>query len=256
MRFAHVAVLSTTLLATPLQADDLTIVSKQTHGDGASVNTTSYYSSEKMRTTSGEGAEAIFDFASGNITMINHKNKEYSVMTRQEMEALAAHLDAQTKKMEEQMASMPPAVREKMAGMVGGSGANVKVQKGTGGRTIAGYSCQNWIVTMGESMRQEACVTSDLQMPAAAIDGQKKLFGSMGAGPMGKMMTAMLEKFKEMNGFPLSSNVTMKIMGKSMNSTSEVVEVKKGAIPASAFDLPGGYKKVDSPAAKLGGKKK
>jgi hypothetical protein len=256
MRFAHLAVLSTTLLATPVLAEDLTIVSKQTHGEGAATTTTSYFSSEKMRTSSTEGAEAIFEFASGNITMIDNKKKEYSIMTRAEMEAMMAQMEAQAKQLESQMAAMPPAVREKMAGMMGGSAANVTVQKGAGGRTIAGYSCQNWIVTTGESMRQESCVTSDLTMPAAAYEGQKKLFATMSASPMGKMMTAMVEKLKEMKGFPLATNVNMKMMGKSFNSTTEVTEIKKGPVPASAFDIPGGYKKVDSPAAKIVGKKK
>jgi hypothetical protein len=35
-----------------------------------------------------------------------------------------------------------------------------------------------------------------------------------------------------------------------MNATTEVVEVKKGSIPASAWALPEGYRKVDNPMLK------
>jgi hypothetical protein len=39
-------------------------------------------------------------------------------------------------------------------------------------------------------------------------------------------------------------------MGRSSTAASEVVEVKKGAIPASAWEVPGGYRKVDNPMLK------
>jgi hypothetical protein len=248
MRLAHLAVLAT-LLATPVLAEDVTIVSKQTRGDNPPVTVTSYYSNEKMRVANGDGGgEAIIDFASGNITMIDNARKEYSVMTREEMEAMMTQMDARMKQMDTQMANMPPAMREKYAEMTGGGMAgNVTVQKGSGGRTIAGYSCQNWVVTFGESIRQEHCVTSDIAMPLASYDGQKRLFSSMGSTPIGKTMMAMADKFKEMKGFSLATTSNMKMMGKS---STEVTEVKKGALPASAFDIPGGYKKVESPAAK------
>jgi hypothetical protein len=55
---------------------------------------------------------------------------------------------------------------------------------------------------------------------------------------------------KEMRGYPLAVSSSMSIMGRSSSSSSEVVEVKKGAIPASAWEVPAGYKKVDNPMLK------
>jgi hypothetical protein len=154
--------------------------------------------------------------------------------------------------MEAQMANMPPAIREKMAGLMGGGTGSINVQKGTGGRTIAGYACQNWIITMGESMKQESCVTTDLPLPAAAFDAQKAFLGGAGSsGALAKFTSTMQEKFKEMKGYPLASTTSVKMMGKSNTTTTEATEVKKGAIHASAFEVPAGYKKVDSPGAKM-----
>jgi hypothetical protein len=250
MRLAYLAVLAT-LVAAPVLAEDLTIVSKQTRGDNPPVTTTSYFSSEKMRTVNGESSEAMIDFATGNITFIDNAKKEYSVMTREEMDAMVAQMEAQMKQLDSQMANLPPGMREKVQAMSGGGmGANVTVQKGSGGRTIAGYSCQNWVINMGESVRQESCVTSDLAMPMAVYDGQKKAFASLAGTPMGKAMMAMADKLKEMKGVTLATTTNVKMMGKGMTTTSEVTEIKKGALPATAFDIPGGYKKVDSPAAK------
>jgi hypothetical protein len=71
------------------------------------------------------------------------------------------------------------------------------------------------------------------------------------AVPMGKSLGQIYDKFKEMKGVPLASTTTVSVLGKSNVSTTEVTEIKKGAIPASAWEIPAGYKKVDSPLAKM-----
>jgi hypothetical protein len=231
-------------------ADDLTIVSKTSDNDEAPTTGTSYYASDRMRVANPDGSEVMAEYGSGQITTIDHDKKQYSVITRQEMEAAAQKMQAQLKQMEEQMKNMPPAVREKMAGMMGGATAAINAQKGQGGRTVAGYTCENWIVTVGEIVKQEQCLTTQLEFPGQPWEALKGLAGGM-SGPMGKTMEQMYEKFKEMKGVPLYTSATTKILAKSITSTTEVVEVKKGPIPASAWTIPAGYKKVESPMAKM-----
>jgi hypothetical protein len=241
--------------ALPAAADDLTIVSKRTKGDGPPTTTTTYLASDKMR-MSGDAEDFIADYATGNMTIVDNKKKEYYTITKQDMEAAAAQMQAQMKQMQAQMQNLPPEVREKMAGAMGGAtGAvaqSVNVQRGTGGRTIAGYACENWIVTIGEISRQESCVTTQLPIPVAAFDAQKNFASGMTAmaGPMAKSMGAVWDKFKEMKGIPIYSTNTVKILGKTTTTTTEVTDVKKGPIPASAFAVPAGYKQVESPMAK------
>jgi hypothetical protein len=42
------------------------------------------------------------------------------------------------------------------------------------------------------------------------------------------------------------------MMGRGSDTSKEAVEVKRGPIPADAFAVPAGYKKVDSPMLKMG----
>jgi hypothetical protein len=248
-------------LAMVAAADDLTVVAKHTRGDEAPTTTTSYFTSEKMRTTGGRGEEMIADYASGNMTVLDNNKKEYFVITPQDMEAAQARMAEANKEMEAKLQNVPPEMRERIASMTGGGGAasSVDVQKGTGGRTIAGYQCQNWIVTMGKMMRQDSCVSTDVPVPPGVFEGMKRFAQSMGAaGPMGKSMGSMWEKFKQMKGYPLANKTTVSVMGKDTVSTTEVTDIKKGPVPASVFEIPVGYKKVDSPMAKMGqaGKRK
>ncbi len=183
------------------------------------------------------------------MTMIDHKKKQYSVMTKADIEAMSAQIDAQMKQMEKQMANMPPQAREQMQKMMGGIADAMNVQKGTGGRTVAGYACQNWTITFGEMVKTESCVSTDIQIPPQVFEGFRTWSASMAkmAGPMGKNMGQMYEKFREMKGIPLYSTTTVSVMGKQMVSSEEVTEIRKGSIPASAWEIPAGYTKTDSP---------
>ncbi|HXK08107.1 MAG TPA: DUF4412 domain-containing protein [Vicinamibacteria bacterium] len=248
------------LLAVPVLAEDLTITFKTTGGGGAGTET-SYYSSEKMRTGHGD-SETIVEYATGKITSIDHKKKEYSEITLAEMEtamkAAAAKMEQANAQMKQQMASMPPAVREKMEQMMGGAAGAVTVTKG-GSRQVAGYTCQDYTVAMGASMTTKVCATTALQFPAPNVDYAKfASFAGMGAAlagnPMFKNMGKLTDEMAKIQGFRIAESTSVNVMGRSTDSSKEAVEIKKGPIAASAFDvatIAKGYKKVPHPATQM-----
>jgi len=256
------AACSATLAATsaPASAEDLTLVFKTTGNQGAST-ATSYYSAEKMRTGDAQN-ETIVEYGPAKIISIDHKKKEYSEITLAEMEAAmkqaAAKMEEYNKQMEQQMASMPPAMRDKMQQMMGGGAASVTVTKG-GARQVAGYSCQDYTVAMGETMTTKLCATTALAFPAPAVDAKRfasfaTSAGAMANNPMLKGMSKMADELKKIEGITIAEATSVKIMGRSMDSSKEAVEIKKGPIPASAFDvatIAKGYKKVPNPVTKM-----
>jgi hypothetical protein len=241
-------------------AEDLTLVFKTTGKQGAST-ATSYYSSEKMRTGDAEN-ETIVEYGPGKIISIDHKKKEYSEITLAEMEAAmkqaAAKMEDASKQMEQQMASMPPAVREKMEQMMGGAASTVTVSKG-GSRQVAGYTCQDYTIAMGETMTTKLCATTALAFPAPNVDYRKfaSFAGSTGAmanNPMFKGMSKMADEMKKIEGITIAEATSVKMMGRAIDTSKEAVEIKKGPIPASAFDVAAiapGYKKVPNPVTKM-----
>lgn len=233
-------------------AQDLTIVQKVSQDQKPPVVMTSYISADKIRMATPDGNEVLTEANSGKFTMIDHKKKEFSVITTQDLDALATQMQARMKELDEKLKSMPPEMREKMSGLMGG--ASVEVQKGTGGRTIAGYHCDNWVMTVGTLSRTEQCLTKDVALPVQAWEGFQafahKLRASMGS--MGKGVEALQEKMKQMQGLPLATTTNVSIMGRSSTSSSEVTEIKKGPISASAWQIPADYKQGPSPLAALG----
>jgi hypothetical protein len=226
---------------------DLTIVSKLT-GDGKTETATSYLSASKARMVQPGGHEIIVDGTKSEMYVIDHNRKEYSVMTKPEIQQAAARMQEQmkqaSKQMEEAMKSAPPEVREQMKQAMGNMSGipDVDVKKGTGGRQIAGYKCENWIVTIGQMSKTEECLSTDLPVPTESWESFRSMEDSM--SPAAK---AMQEKMKEAKGFPLATTTTTNVMGQTQTSSTEVQEIKKDPIAPSVFELPAGYKKVDSP---------
>jgi hypothetical protein len=232
-------VLALSAFALSVSAEDLTITF--TSSDGAPA--THYFTRDRIRMSTGK-TDTIMDFASGTIVTIDNQKKEYSAMTVAEIDAAMKGMSAQ---MEQAMAQIPPQMRERMAGMMGGAAAEVTVTKGAT-RTIAGYPCQTYTIAMGSSMTQETCNTTALVPPFDPANFQKLSRVSI---PMIQGMDKLVQKMSEIQGLSLTRHTTMSMMGRKIDTTLEATEVKKGAIPADVFAMPAGYKLVDSPLKKM-----
>jgi hypothetical protein len=243
--------------AVPAAADDLTIISRMTRDGAAPVTAASYLSADHARSVAPGGQESIIDFKTGQMTVIDNNKKEYYVITRQDMEQARARMQEamnspEMQRAQAQMKNLPPDVQKKMQGMMGGMASSVDVHKTGTTRTIAGYACENWEMSFGTFSKTEQCLTTQLPLPAQAWTSYKEFSDSMQSmmasmGPMAKGIADMQAKMKEMRGYPLALTTSSSVMGRSTTMSSEVVEVKKGSIPASAWEAPTGYRKVDNP---------
>ncbi len=226
-------------LCLPAAAADLTIVYNVTV-NGKTGTTTEYFTSNKFRSGDGQH-DMIVDTAAGSIVSIDHARKEYSQVTVAEIEASLQKASAQ---MEEAMKNMPPALREKMEAISGGSA--VSVSKVAGGKTVAGHATDRYIITVGPS-ETESFNAPSLVPPIEP--GEMMRFQSL-ANPMMKAAHKMAAEMQKIKGMTLASSTTVKVMGKTFTTSKEATEVKTGPVPPGAFDIPAGYKKVNSPLTK------
>jgi hypothetical protein len=243
--------LALSLAAVAAAAEDVTIVYNLAENGQPKGKATQYVSSEKMRMSNPDN-DIIVEYASGRFVSIDHKKKEYWETTRDEMAAQLAQVNArmeeQQKKMQEQLQNMPPAMREKMGNMMGAMAAQVTVTPGTGSRKIAGYDTKPYTIAIGEMMKQETW-NADIAFPTPAMDARNSLMAL--SNPMMKGAKDLVEKMKQVKGIPLAETTTVKILTRTTTTSREATEVKRGPIEASAFALPSGYKKVESPLAKM-----
>ena len=230
-----VVVLAAAALAGPglAASEDLTVVSTVTLGKGAPLTSTQYISSGRIRTSNGE-SDTIFDAGSGRIVVINHKKKEYFEFTRDEMAAAMQGFEAQ-------MQSAGPLMEKMMGGPLG----EVTVKKTGASRKVAGYDCDEYTVTLGESLRYDVCAARNLQPPPHYFDALKSPYAVM--GPVARRFEKTFDEMKKIKGFPIAMTSSIKVMMVRNDMKMEATEVRKGPIAASSFDIPAGYKKKPSP---------
>ncbi len=245
VRLAAAACLAATV-AVPALADDLTIVYKTTGPNGAGT-ATSWFSADKMRMSDPE-RDTLVEYGTGRIVTVDHKKKEYSEITQAELESAMKAMNDQMQKASEQMANVPPAMREKMQAMMGGGAATVT--KGAT-RKVAGYDCQDYDVAVGQMMSMHLCASTAVAPPAPNVDYRGGALAGLAANPM---MKGLVNEMKKIQGFTLAESSTMKMMGRTMETTREATDVKRGPIPASTFDvaeITKGYKKVPNPLSRM-----
>ena len=250
MRFPALTITALLFTAGPaLASDDLTIVSKHTHDGKPAGTSTSYLASDHVRMAREEGNETIVDLKTGVMTTLDGKKKTYYTVTKEDMEQFATKWkermnDPETKKAMEMMSSMSDSVA-----------TSVDVKKTGAMRKVAGYGCEEWTITMGTLSTTKECVTGELQYPVRAWDAYKDFAESMkgmmsGFGPGAKSAAELAEKLKAMKGFPVATSMAVDVMGHKTTMETEVIEVRKGSIPSSAWEVPPGYTKVENPMLK------
>jgi hypothetical protein len=200
---------------------------------GGSVTTTEYFSKSAMRTTSSSGNDTIIRFDAEKLITIDNKQKTYSEMTFKQLQELLSKAGAALGGMNsEEMAAV-----KKMMGQMPTSFSVIKVGPG---ETIAGYATEKYLLK--GPMEIEIHSAADLKIPAAYYDVMKFQMPSNPLFDMGKMY----DELKKINGISLKTVTIMRMMGQEMKTTKVVTAIEKGAIPASVFEVPAGYKLVQA----------
>lgn len=182
--------------------------------------------------------------------MVNEKEKSYTEMTEKDLEQLAGKMDEAMKKLNEQMAKMPPEQREMMEKMMKGmkgaqgnaAGAKTTYKK-IGSDKVNGWDCDNYEGTQDGLKRTEMCISTSKKTDISEADVQ--VLKDM-AAMFSKMMKSVSQFMPDPKETTLPKGLPVRTIayhdGKA-TSRSEVKEIKKESIPAAKFDVPAGLAK-------------
>jgi len=200
----------------------------------------------KVRADADQNTSVMLDPTAGVMTMIDRDKKSYMKITRADMQQMAQMIA----QLEQQMANVPPEMRQmiqgRMAGAGGASGAQAAVVTDTGEKaTVAGKSCRIFRTTQGGRTTAETCMAdpSALDIPAAdratmtaAMAWAKELTDTLAKSPM---MASMMNAQPFRSGLvPIRSTT---IAADGTRKTSELVGVTTAALPADTFTVPSGF---------------
>ena len=225
----------------------------------------------RMDTQSMEGqlaSTAMFLGATDEMYMIDHKEKTYMLIDKEQIEALASQMSDAMKQMEEALAQVPPEQRAMMEKMMKGRMPSANVEPpspqvvtdlGESG-SVNGVDCQWKQVTRDDKLERKVCVADPSSIAGAqemvALAHEMRDFAEglmqmaktasnmpmMGGGTMASVGAAM---HAELDGYPLIEEAydgEGKLMRRSTFESADEV-----AIADSDFTPPSGYKKQSMP---------
>lgn len=216
-------------------AADATILHKLQKTDGVmgqpgqESTSVTYLSSDAIYEKSSSGNDFLIRFEGGSVLSIDHKKKQYSEYTFEELNRALASAGGDSEEDREAQAMMKK--------MMGNMAKEAKLEKLGPAEDVAGYSTVKYQLTISP-MVITIWAAPDLPMPDAYFDNMKL------SAPQNPMfdLSAMFDSFKEIEGVGMKTETLVSIMGMNMKSREEVVKVEKGAFPE--VTVPDGYKKA------------
>jgi hypothetical protein len=178
--------------------------------------------------------------------MVNPKEKTYSEITfaeiEKQMQAVSKKRDERMAEAKKQMEKLPPDQRKQLEEQMGRymmfEDPHAKSElTGTGEKkTISGYSATKYVARKGGTEFMTIWVTRDVKDWAAMKGDFERFSSSMGS--LSQITAGISEAYQKIEGFPIQTEIG--------GMTNTVTKVERRSTPASQFDVPAGYTKVEA----------
>jgi GLPGLI family protein len=214
----------------------------------------SYYMPKMVKMVRSNGDVMMMRLDKELLIFVYNDKQEYSQMTFAEFEEkvreVQSKVETAMQDMQKKMANLPPEQRQMMERMmgknpgVGGGNRPLEVKKTGDTRTISGYACTKLAVTQDgkevlvlwttKDVKAFAALRRDYEQLATRMAAMMPSNTSMGGGALAQ---AWPEALKVMDGFPMQQEMA--------GITTVVTKLEPRSTPASAFEPPAGYTRVE-----------
>jgi len=226
-------------LALPAAAD-ITVVARYTLVGGDTLTRASYYSPSRTRVTAPDGREFIYDSKSELLTVINHRNKTYWTGPIAQADTIADSILIAGRRQVAQIAAQD---REAWMAKVQSFNDSIQVTRTERTRDIAGYPTALWQLSAGSYLKHERWVARSLAVVNYGPELEKAVMASV-MDPLGRELMRMLIDMRSMDGLPLAAKTTFRTLSQSGSFDYEAIQVIGKTIPATAWEIPAGYRRI------------
>ena len=229
------------LAALPAHAD-VTITGHYTFVNGDTTSRASYFTSRRVRVSTPDGREVIFDSKLNRVTLIDHQRRIYwdgsaaradsiiDVTDGSRWDFMLKHATEQLKAEWDQAMDIPP--------------DSIMTNDGFKTKTIAGYPCNRWTERAGAYTTFERWTAAGL----APVDTYSKETEDVVLGavldPIARAVMSMFWDFHSDAGPCLAATMTFNTPTQHGSFNWEAFQVSDARIPASAWLVPAGYQRA------------
>ncbi|MFI5370596.1 MAG: hypothetical protein ACHQ52_03485 [Candidatus Eisenbacteria bacterium] len=231
------SVLPLLLLAWPAAAD-ITVIGHYRLANGDTLTRASYYTNRRMRTTTPNGYEIVYDKPGDRIALIDHARKRYWEGPRPQADSIA---DAMRKERNQALIqSATPEMKEEWSKVVAALSESVHMQASGRDTMIAGYPCSQWVLTAEPYIRHERWIARSIVVPDFGPEVEKVLLATI-MDPVGRALTKVVLQGRVVDGLPLGGRLRFKTPSQEGEFSWVAVAVRGGTLPATTWVVPAGY---------------
>lgn len=206
-----------------------------------------------VRDQRGQQAVVLYDATAQLVRIVNPGARTYTELTQKEMQSIGGAMTSMLAQMEKQLANMPPEQRKMLedmmkargggAGMPGAAAGPARLTyTRTGTSKVGQWACTTYDGFRGPEKVQEVCAAeSGLDANLAdfrAVQQLAEFFRSLSPQQADQIAVFGTVESQGFAGFPVRR--VMLRDGKAI-ATSELSELRRETIPASAWAVPEGY---------------
>ena len=235
-----VSLASALVLVRPAAAD-LTVVNRWTLVNGDTLTRANYYSQKRVRVTSPDGKEFMFDAKGKTVTVIDHGSRKYWTGPRAHADSVARKIMAANREgVPDEAKSDPVAWGEKIQAF----NDSIRFEPGHKNRKIAGIPCDLWTVRIGSYLQNEQWNARSLTFPNYGPELQKTILATI-KDPLGRALMEQIIESKEGQGTALAGRTTFLTLSREGSFEFEAQRIDNRKIPASAWAVPAGYERIE-----------
>jgi len=235
-RFVVLIALFACAFARPAVAD-LTVITHYTLVDGDTLTRANYYTRSKVRVTSPDGKEFMFDNSGDSVTVIDHKTMSYWTGPRSLADSVASRIMAQNAV---DVSAMDPV---EYGNKIEEFNKSIKVSATGKRKKIAGYPCDLYTLDAGKFLHNDRWIARSLVVPNYGPEMQKAVLATI-KDPLGRQLMRMLIDMRTKEGLVLSGFTNFQTLGRSGKFSFDAVKVITKPIPKDVWTVPAGYKQV------------
>jgi hypothetical protein len=249
-------------LAAPAYAQGVTMVMRYSTAGGPTTSQQIQMDRTHIRAetaANGENMAFVYDGPAKVVRMINLSRKSYTEMDQAQMQKMGQQVNSAMAAMQAQLKNLPPEQQKMMQDLMKGRGLAGPAAAPerptfmhTGSDKIGQWPCAKYDGYRGAETVAEVCAAepSALGLTAADFEAAKQL-----AELVKSMMPAAADQVSfngtiEDQGFPGIALRRVTLRNGKPESTTELSEIRREAIPASAFAAPAGFRREAMPGAR------
>lgn len=239
-RWLGLACAGLALLAAPAVAD-ITVIGHYTFVNGDTTTRASYFTSRRVRISTPDGREVIFDSKDKRIALIDHQRRVYWDGPLARADSIVDVTDGS--RWDLMLRNATDQLKAEWARDMDFPTDSIQADDGFKTRMIAGYPCNRWTVRAGSSMTLERWTAASLAVDPYDESTEDVVLAAV-LDPVARAIMSMFWKLEDTTGLCLGASMRFRTPTQQGSFRWEAVKVIGARIPASAWAVPQGYSRA------------